>query len=750
MKMEWADEPLLSGSDPVAGLVAVVHEPGATQDLVRCYWRAGQTVTASAEDFKPVLWVAAVADLGAAAEGAELEKLAGEGPLKYLARFGTWKALEAAVKQLKAATGRNPSAPDAPYLLLNDPVEQYLLTSGRTLLRGMEGDDLRRMQVDIETWTAPGFEFCNAGRASDRIVAIALADNQGWSEVLDGAALSEADLLAAFVERVRERDPDVLEGHNLFRFDLPYLQARAKRWRVRLALGRDGSPPRVRASRFTAGERTLNYPRAEIMGRHIVDTYFLAQIYDVSQRALEGHGLKAVARHFGLAAENRTYIPGDEIAATFSADPQRVMRYAADDVIETRALAELLTPTYRYQAQLLPMTYQSVCVRGNAAKVEALMLRAYFQARQSLPQPGPAGAFAGGATAVFQTGVLTHVEHADVRSLYPSLMLQERLGPASDPLGVFLHLLDRLRTFRLEAKAARKTAATPAARQRSEALATAFKVLINSFYGYLGFAPARFNDFAAAARVAEAGRDLLHEMLDWLRAHDATPIEMDTDGIYFTAPPGLDGADLEAFRGAFAASLPPGIEIEFDPPYRAMYSYKMKNYALLTGTGELIIKGGALKSRGLEPFQRDFMRELIRLRLEGREADIPAWYEQTRADLAAGRLPIRSLAKTETLSDDPQTYAAKRAAGGRARNAAYELALAADRAYRAGDQLSYYVAGTKPRVVVHRDAKLLAAWDPEQPDENRAYYLAKLETLYQKLTAAPDESADAEEQDADE
>ena len=30
-------------------------------------------------------------------------------------------------------------------------------------------------------------------------------------------------------ERLRELDPDVIEGHNLFNFDLPFMAARAER-----------------------------------------------------------------------------------------------------------------------------------------------------------------------------------------------------------------------------------------------------------------------------------------------------------------------------------------------------------------------------------------------------------------------------------------------------------------------------------------------------------------------------------------
>ena len=72
----------------------------------------------------------------------------------------------------------------------------------------------------------------------------------------------------------------------------------------------------------------------------------------------------------------------------------------------------------------------------------------------------------------------------------------------------------------------------------------------------------------------------------------------------------------------FSEELPPGIEVEFDEQFEAMFSYKAKNYALLTREGEVVIKGGALKSRGLEKFQRVFLEEMIKFLMEGKPEGI--------------------------------------------------------------------------------------------------------------------------------
>ncbi|HEY8240085.1 MAG TPA: DNA polymerase domain-containing protein, partial [Kiritimatiellia bacterium] len=578
-------------------------------------------------------------------------------------------------------------------------------------------------------------EFCNADRASDRIIAISMADETGWCEVFSGAEHDEKTLIEKWVAAVRERDPDVIEGHNLFKFDLPYLFARAKRHGVALALGRDGSKPSVRASRYSVAEQVIAYPRVEIRGRHVVDTFFLLLAYDVSHRSLESLTLKDAAIHFGVAAKDRTYIDGEDIARTFDADPGQVMKYARDDILETRAVSDLLSPSYFVQAQILPYAYQNICVRGTGTKIDSLLLREYVRRGHSVPQPDTPRPFAGGYTDVFFTGVAQNVHHVDVRSLYPSIMLKDGLRPRSDELDIFLTLLRYLRDFRVDAKKRMQAAATPEERSYQDAIQTTFKILINSFYGYLGFGQGRFSDFDAAERVAATGRDLLKKMIEWLRDNYAQPIEIDTDGIYFVPPGFKDQAELDRFRQEFQQTLPPGIDIEFDGDYVAMFSYKMKNYALLDAAGEVTIKGAALKSRGLEPFQRDYLREWLRLTLEGKPDEIKRLQERFRSSIQNREWPIRNLAKTETLQDSPSTYSAKIGGKSRGRNAAYELALKSGRDYRSGDQISYYVTGTKKSVQVYEAAKLLSEWNADQRDENVPYYLAKLDALVTKFDA---------------
>ncbi|NKB23829.1 MAG: DNA polymerase II [Kiritimatiellae bacterium] len=735
MELDPSLELLLFGHHPDHGLISLerIAEKDRPDEMLLFFREHGERHE-KREVFTPFIWLVSSDLIDADINPLEIRHLEGRGAFRYLALFGSWKIFQDVVKKLKAKTGLNPSSSEAPYFFVNDPIQQHLLLTGRTSFKGMSFSSLKRMQVDIETYTTPDYDFCNAERDTDRIIAIALSDETGWVEVLSGSDMDEATLLEQFVSRVQERDPDVIEGHNIFKFDLPYIQTRAKKHGISLELGRDGSAPQKRSGRFSAAERAITYPKYEIFGRHVMDTLFMVQLYDVSSRSLESFGLKEVATHFGLAPANRTYLEGATIAREFDKNPDRVMEYARNDILETRALSDLLSPIYFVQAQLFPLSYQNILVRGNGVKIDSLLLREYLRQENAIPFPDEPKEFAGGYIDLFFSGITENVHHCDVRSLYPSLMLKNELAPSSDELGVFLHVLDYLRMFRLNAKEQMQSTTSDDQRRYWNAFQNTFKIIINSFYGYLGFQQGRFNDFEIAAEVATKGREVLKNMVAWIEKNEGRPIEIDTDGIYFVPPSLRTDAELSTYRQRFKEALPDGVEIEFDGIYKTMFSYKMKNYALLNDAGKMIIKGAALKSRGLEPFQRKFLREIVRLKLEGREGDISSLKNEYQAAIEQRTWPIQQLAKTETLQEAPSRYAEKIEGKSRGRNAAYELAIQSGRDYQAGDRISYYVMGQKKTVALYEYAKMISDWNPADRDENVAYYLAKLEALYKKFS----------------
>jgi DNA polymerase, archaea type len=714
--MEFEKNTMIFGADPAPRIVAI--ELGDT-GTVRVYRREtdGSTI-ADVEEFHPFVW----ADSDVVDLGIETEKLWGNLKYGWLVNVDSWKELIALRSGLKNA-GRD-------FFAFTDPVQHYLTATGRTLFKELEFEELKRIQLEVLSFEGD----------ENHIMSIALSDNTSWQEliIVDAKNVEESEhgALKRLTALIKERDPDVIEGHNLFRSDLPYLVSRAKKLKTKLDWGRSGGFLRSRPSRLQIAEKTIDYPKFTIDGRHFVDTFLLAQFYDVGMRSLAGFERTDVARHFDLCdSEKISALTGKELERAYMEDSETFRRRALCGVRETRTLSDLLSQSYFIQAQIFPYNYQDVIVRGNATRINALFLREYFRQRHSIPELPMVRAFEGGYTNIFFTGVAHNVWHCDIASLYPSIMLQFDCFPTTDQLQIFRHLLTDLRTFRLAAKAEMRAKQHPAKQHHLQALQNTFKILLNSFYGYLGFAQGHFADFDAAARVTQIGRDLLKKMIDWLSKHGARVIEVDTDGIYFVPPSSVEANEIEELQRDLAKELPPGIDVEFDEQFDAMFSYKAKNYALLTKDGDVIIKGGALKSRGLEKFQRVFLEEMIKLIMQGKPAAIPQLRDEFEEKIRNRKWKIDMLMKTDTLQDSLDKYRAKIAGSARNRAAAYELALASGRNYKPGDQISYYIKATPKKVAAYEAAKLASEFDPVNRDENVDYYAAKLDDLVKKFSS---------------
>src|SRR5256712_12180788 len=122
-----------------------------------------------------------------------------------------------------------------------------------------------------------------------------------------------------------------------------------------------------------------------------------------------------------------------------------------------------------------------------------------------------------------------------------------------------------------------------------------------------------------------------------------------------------------------------------------MFSYKMKTYALLDERGRQSLKGPAFRSRGIEPFYRQLIEEVVRCLLDGRHEEVRRIIDRRLDDFAAHRIDVRAFARTETLQESLDAYRQKGGSGPRPVAAAYELAAPAGTRPRAGRPVSYYV-----------------------------------------------------------
>lgn len=637
---------------------------------ITLYFHDGAKFRTENLPFTPFVLLSADA---AAPENCQMKELDGKGFFCRQAFFSSFETYEKQLPELKKSPG---------VMCFRDLLQQALTMHDLRLFGGMDFSALRKMQFSMR-------------QENEVITAVQISDSEGFIQEFTG---SEAEIISAFNNHIKTFDPDILMGFNCCRYDLPLLIKRAKKCKVTLDCGRDGTTFADRRSRFSAGEKQYSYQRFSLNGRHIIDLFHAVLLFDAAHRDLEETELPEVREYFALKSDFTAQMLGE--------------------------LGEILLPAYFYRTRELPLSFQDCLLRGSGSALDALMIAEYLKRGKSIALPEVSRPYTGALTSMESAGIFHHVRHCDVRSLYPSLLLSLNTAPARDDANIFLPLLDRLRTFRLAAKDKARTLPDGMEKRQLESLQSSFKILINSFYGYLAFPQGSFNDFALAEKITTTGRELLAKLVFAMSTHGAKVIEMDTDGIYFQSPDGDDGT----LDTALNAVLPDGIQLEFDAEYPAMYSYKAKNYALLDKNGKISLTGAALKSRALEPFQRKFIMQIVSAGLHNDPQAAKDAYWQWHQAIAEKTIPLEDLAKSEILSDSPENYRKKLSTPSARRSAPYELALASGKKYRTGDKVKFYVTGSKARLPVVGNCKLLEDAGSER-DENTAYYLAKLDAL---------------------
>lgn len=618
---------VLYGADPTQGIVAVeVGDRDAT-----LFVREGERTAARIVPFVP--WL--VLESARRFPNTDLVELAGEGH-RFLARVTSgWRAYQEIRRIL-----RDEGVESVQY---NSAVKQFLIASGMTLFKGMAFGDLRRMQIDIETTT---LEPTLPGAS---IFMVSVSDNLGLSEVLLG---DEAEMLRQLLALIEARDPDVIEGHNIYSFDLPYIFVRCAALGIPLTFGRGGTLAAAGNARNCAiGPNSRQFVPIYIYGRHIIDTLFQTQRFDAARGQVSSYGLKECAQTYGIAAPDRVYLDRSEIVEIYNKDPERVKTYAAQDAQETAALAALVSPTEFYQVQMVPDTYQNSAVSGSGEKINSLMVREYLRQGRAIPKQSPSRPYPGGYTEVRMTGVVKPIVKADVESLYPSLMLTQKIAPAADTLGIFLPLLADLTARRLAAKGQLKKF-RDGTRDHAywDGLQNSFKTLINSFYGYIG-GPFYFNDYDAARRVTEAGQAIVKQIAAELEAQGSHVVEIDTDGVYFQPPPEVKTEREQVkYVEKIGKVLPAGIRLAHDGAYNAMLSLKIKNYVLVEPSGRKIFKGSSMRSRADERYGRQFLADAIDLLLREDMDTLARLYDDLLTQLRESRMPIEMLAKRERVT----------------------------------------------------------------------------------------------------
>lgn len=492
-----------------------------------------------------------------------------------------------------------------------NPKEAAMVKDGLGNFINMKIDDVSVLSFDIETTTL------NPRDKNSLVILIANTfRRKGKVErklFCHDDYVNQGQMLTAWVEWVRQCDPSIILGHNIFGFDLEYLQVIADQNEVSLGLGRDKSNL-VRESyerKFRVdGSRDLHYHNFMIYGRELIDTMFLAIKADI-KRQYNSYGLKPIIAQEGWEVEGRVFYDASKIRFNYK-DPielKKIKEYAIFDADDSLTLYDKFIPPLFYQAQSIPKSFQQIGQSASGSQLNSIMIRAYLQQGHSIPKADPVFDFEGAISEGF-AGIYRNVMKFDVASLYPSLMLEYQISPKEkDPNNYFIKLVQYFRDERLKNKELfQKTQDIT-----YEHLEQSQKVFINSLYGALGAQGLCFNNIKQAALVTRHGRDVLKKTMDWVNNKGFTIANVDTDSVSFCLKDGADVTKEQINRllDELNKLHPPNIVFTDDGFYPYFIVLRPKNYVMKDEKGKVKYKGSALKSPTLEPALREFIQEIV-------------------------------------------------------------------------------------------------------------------------------------------
>jgi len=490
-----------------------------------------------------------------------------------------------------------------------NPEEAMMIKDGFSYFQGMKHNELSVLSFDIETNTM----YPTNHESLVILISSTYRDSAGLITrrlFAYDEYESQLDMINDFSQYITELNPSIICGHNIFGFDLPFLRDIAEREGGELHWGRDSQPVKFDSyeSKFRKdGSQFYHYHKARCYGRTFCDTMFLSIKYDVG-RKYESYGLKSIISHEGLEVKDRQFYDASTIRFNYTKQEEmvKIKAYAEHDADDALALYDLMIPSYFYMAQSIPKPFQEVLLGATGSQINSMMCRAYLQEGHSLPKADEAVEYEG-AISEGNPGVYRNVHKVDVASLYPSIMIEyEVYDEDKDPKAYFLNLVKTFTELRLNYKKLAKES------KYYDDLQGAFKILINSCYGFLGTSGLNFNCPEAAAFITTKGRDILTQSISWAKDKGFTIVNCDTDSISYSAHEGF--AWSEETRKSLIADLnslyPARIRFEDDGFYETVIVFKAKNYAMYDGK-KLKTKGSALKDAKKELALKEMQLEII-------------------------------------------------------------------------------------------------------------------------------------------
>lgn len=527
---------------------------------------------------------------------------------------------------------------------------------------------------------------------------------------LDGCTVksfdTERDMLMAYTEYLHEHDVDIITGWNIFGFDMEYIMERAilnkcpveffsmsklKEYTCNLL--------RKKLSSNALGDNELKI--VPTPGRFIFDMF-----HEVKREyKLDSYKLDNVSKLY-LGDQKIDMSPKEMFTRFKEGDPIKLREVAEycikDTLLPHRLLTKLSTLMNLLEmakATWVPLNY--LVERGQQIKVFSQLTKKAREMGYKVPTFDygytDTTGYEGATVLDAQAGAYyTPITALDFEGLYPSIMMAhnlcysslvmdpkydnlpgityERFGKHTFAQGVpslLPSILAELKQFRKQAKKdmAKSIGAT---KQMFNGKQLAYKISMNSVYGFTGASRGMLPCVAIASTVTMKGRNMIEETKNYVEKNfpGANVRYGDTDSVMVEFDVG-DRKGKEAIEyswelGERAANectklfkAPNNLELE--KVYCPYFLYSKKRYAAKLWTkgkdgnmnmDYIDVKGLQLVRRDNTPHVREVCKELLDVILESNDTVAPKALARKRAvELLEGEVPNEKLILSQQLGD---------------------------------------------------------------------------------------------------
>jgi DNA polymerase elongation subunit (family B) len=718
---------LLYGYNSEERIVAVQQ---LNDQTIRLYKRNEGKVLHQDVEFFPFFFLSDEALLKDFPKNFWLKELAGGNFYRYIAAFSRWSEMWEAVHFMLHQYNKNHSPRISSYqefkeiLVRPDAVRQYLLQSGITLFKGMKFEELVRLHIDLQFIPSNVKKLKRKG-AEETILVITLAASDGTEYTFSTHRNDERTILESCIQRINVIDPDVIEGFDLFGTILPALSRACERLHIPLAIGRDGSDMRTPAGFAAASAGESEWFSYDVFGRHLVDLLTLAESEIDAKRTEHSFTLTSLAKYFGIPVGTDKFIPAQQILEEWNHRPKNIVLQSLHSLRIARDLYNRLSPPLFYLAQMCPFTYRMLTQFSASSRIESLMLREYVRQRHSVPRANENSRSMTLPSEVFYTGVFSDIMYVELAGIHSSILLRQNIKPKTDERDIFLPLLTHLSGLYRDIPGT-KDSEKPLS-QDSVHQMKAWKRLMDSFHLYLGSARGLFNDPDQADVVLTSSREILNVILHQIEVFNASVVQSDSDGFFLLSPNNIVGeSNKKNYIERLSNTLPEGTALILSHHYKEMFSYRKNNYALLDQNNNVFIKGNSLFSRGMERFLKVFIQRVIDCLLTNDLKRMHHTYATAHTQVLHHQWTPRDFCRTDIVRTDTETYQKEVLSGQITASPAMEAVVRSSVFVKANSKVSYYFTGSDAGITLTRCSRLADEWIPHQPDENSAYYFARL------------------------